>query len=210
MNKDQIIKYAAIAGGAYLVYWYVTNYGPGGHVSTGVPSYWDTWFGGASTQPQPGMTTTNPASQASTTQAVVTQPSNTTASNSHLTAEALPTSAQLRQAILNASSGNGAVSGGYATPDVWSYYYQNIVGRPISSAQLSAMFPPGTNGQGAPLTLDQFLSALPSQGLMGIGHIVNVPATNSIPSMSFGGNLRRPGVQGINRGMGGRGGPTIQ
>ncbi len=202
MNKDQIIKYAAIAGGAYLVYWYLTNYGPSGHVSTGVQSYWDTWFGGASTQPQPGMTATGPVSQVPT-QAVLTQPSSAPATQAEL-----PTNAQLRTAIMNASSGNGAVSGGYATPDVWSYYFQSITGRTISSSQLSAMFPPGANGQGAPLTLDQFLAALPSQGLAGVGSIVNVPATNSIPSMSFGGNLRRPGIQGINRGMGGR--QTIQ
>ena len=48
MNKNDMIKYAAIAGGAYLVYWYLTNYNSTGAVSATNPvSYWSSWFGAA-------------------------------------------------------------------------------------------------------------------------------------------------------------------
>ena len=192
MDKNQIIKYAAIAGGAYLAYWYVTSYGPGGHVSTGVLSYWDTWFGG--TQPAAA-----PVQQAGTPQpapqAVVTQPS----------AAAPPVNAAVRQQILTASAGDPSISGGYAVPDVWSYWWQKVTGKTISGAQMLTMFPPtaGTT-TGAPLSLDQFLSKLPSAGLsggIGVGSIVTTRTAPSIPSMNFGGSFRTPGM----RGMGGRG-----
>lgn len=56
MNKNNMMKYALIAGGAYLAYWWVTNYGPSGPVSDqsgnpipGAVSYWASWFGGAAT-----------------------------------------------------------------------------------------------------------------------------------------------------------------
>lgn len=206
MNKNDYIKYAAIAGGAYLVYWYVTNYGPNGAVSAGAESYWNTWFGVATV---PTGMNTAPVPTQQPAQATVIQPSAAVA--------VAPTgNTQLRTAMLQASSGNTAITGGYAIPDVWSYYFQQVSGRAITSAQLSAMFPPGANGTGAPLTIDQFLAALPSQGLAGVGSIVSTPASNSLPSsMSFGGALRRgPGMQGMGgrgfRGPGMGGGSTIQ
>lgn len=69
MDKKSLIKYALIAGGAYLAYWYITNFGPNGAVTDqsgntipGAVSWWASWFGGTSTAPAitaaPSQTTT--------------------------------------------------------------------------------------------------------------------------------------------------------
>ena len=204
MNKDQMIKWGLIVGGGVLAYWYVTNYGPGGHVSTGTASWWDTWFGAGTPAPAPGAVAVAPAGTQAPTQAVVTQPSAPIAP---------PVNTQVRSQMLAASSADPAVKGGYAIPDVWSYYWQQATGKTISGQQMATMFPPvsGTS-TGAPLNIDQFLVKLPSAGLSGIGAVVTVPSAPSLPSMSFGGSFRKPGM----RGMGGRGsspgmgGSTIQ
>ncbi len=204
MNKDQLIKWGVIVGGGVLAYWYVTNYGPNGHVSTGAASWWDTWFGASTPAPGPIPTTTStgPVTQANP-QPVVTQPA--------ATITAPPANPQLKNQILAAAGADPAIKGGYAIPDVWSYYWQQVTGRGISAAQLTQMFPPTSTGSGAPLNLDQFLSALPSVGLSGIGSIVSVPSAPSVPSMNFGGSFRRPGMRGMGgRGMSPAGGPTIQ
>lgn len=193
MNKDQMIKWGMIVGGGVLAYWYVTNYGPGGHVSTGTASWWDTWFGAGTPAPAPTtMAPGAPATQA-TTQPVLAQPS--------APAVTAPVNTQLRQQILAASGSDPAIKGGYAIPDVWSFYWQQATGKTITGQQIAQMFPPTSTGTGAPLNLDQFLAKLPSVGLSGIGAVVSVPSVSSIPSMSFGGSFRRPGM----RGMGGRG-----
>ena len=201
MNKD-MMKYLVIGGGIFAAYWYITHFGPNGSVSEGAVSWWDTWFGSGVPAPVPGNTTVvvnqNP-------QPVLTQPGSGTPA---------PTST-IRQQILAASAGNPQISGGYADPSVWSYYWQQVTGKTITGQQMVQMFPPvGNTGVGAPTNLDQFLAGLQSAGLSGIpngmGAIVNVPSAPSLPSMNFGGSFRRPGL----RGMGGRGlnpgGQTIQ
>lgn len=212
MNKNDIIKYAAIAGGAYLVYWYITSHGPTGAVSEGHASYWDTWFGTQAQPPQPGSNTgvqpgypNQPAQapQPGPAQPVLTQPSQ----------PAPPTINQgVKAQIIAASNAAGAnqpgsqIQGGYAIPDIWSYFWQQVTGRTISTQQMTQAF----QGSVAPLTVDQFLAAISGVGLSGIGVIVQAPSAPSIPSMSFGGSFRKPGM----RGMGGRtsinGGQTIQ
>ena len=224
MNKNDMIKYAAIAGGAYLVYWYLTNYGPNGAVTAANPvSYWSNWFGAATTPATapaaapvaagiPATTpgpVTGPVTQA-TLQPVLTQPS--------APAITPPVNTQIRQQILTASASAppGSINGGYAVPDVWSYYWQQITHVTITPQQMGQMFPPTSSGTGAPLNLDQFLAKLPSAGLAGIGAVgavVTVPSTPSLPSMSFGGSFRKPGMRGMGgRGTGnpGMGGTTIQ
>lgn len=223
MNKNDMIKYLAIGGGLYLTYWYLTNYGPTGAVSAGHASYWDTWFGSTTTTTTAAGTTAvvptsavtqpasvpPPAAAQPVKQPVLTQPANPPAST---------VSSQVKQQIVAASNAAGAnqpgsqIQGGYAVPDIWSYFWQQVTGHTITAQQMAQMFPPGASGSGAPLTVDQFLSALPSAGLSGIGAVVSVPSAPSLPSMSFGGSFRRPGM----RGMGGRGpspvmgGSTIQ
>lgn len=203
MNKD-MMKYLVIGGGVIAAYWYITHFGPTGSVSDGHASWWDTWFGsGVSAPPVTG----SPGSVVvinQNPQPVITQPGSGTP---------VPNST-IRQQILTASAGNPNINGGYAVPDVWSYYWQQVTGRSISSAQLTQAFPPvaGT-GTGAPLNLDQFLTGLAGVGLsgvQGVGAIVSVPAAPSLPSMNFGGSFRRPGLRGMGgRGMG-NGGQTIQ
>lgn len=212
MDKKEIMKWAAVAGGAYLVYWYITSYGPTGTKAEGHPSYWDTWFGGVlapgSTQEQPA-TQLPPGTQV-TTQPGLTQPSQQSqpvqpAQPSNVLA-AIPDFTSLKQQIMAAIAASGnTIAGGYAIPDIWSYWYQQVTGRPITASQLSAAFPPGPNGVGAQSTLDQWLNAMATKGgLSGIvsvpsrmSGIVPVPSIPSIPSMSFGGSLRRPNLQGL-------------
>jgi hypothetical protein len=199
MNKD-MMKYLVIGGGVFAVYWYVTNYGPLGAVSAGHVSYWDTWFGNA---PAPVQTSTGPVVVNPNPQPVVTQPGTTPA----------PTST-IRQQMLAASTGNPQISGGYADPSVWSYYWQQITGKTISGQQMVQMFPPvGNTGIGAPTNVDQFLAGIQAgglSGLNGIGAIVNVPAAPSLPGMNFGGSFRRPGLRPMGRMTPTGGGPTIQ
>ncbi len=70
MNKKSILTYAMIAGGAYALYWYVTNYGPAGKITDangnaipGATSWWASWFGAsAAAAPGAGAGTGAPAS----------------------------------------------------------------------------------------------------------------------------------------------------
>lgn len=208
MNKDQMIKWGVIVGGGVLAYWYVTTYGPNGHVATGAVSWWDTWFGTGTPVPSPVATTSTGVQAQATPQAVVTQPSTAPI----VTA---PANSQVRQQILTASASDPTIKGGYAIPDVWSYYWQQITGKSISAQQLAQMFPVTSTGTGAPLNIDQFLSGLSSLGLSGIGSIVTTSSAPSLPSMSFGGSFARPGLRGMggrgmSRGPGMTGGSTIQ
>jgi len=187
MDKKEIMKWAAIAGGAYLVYWYITSYGPGGSKTEGHASYWDGWFGGA-TAAAPAA---QPTAQLPVTQPVLTQPS------APAPAPAAPVNnTVVKQQILAASSGQ--IQGGYAIADVWSYFWQQVTGKTITPAQFQAAFnPPSATDRGAPMNIDQFLSKLSGAGISGIGSIVKTPSIPSIPSMSFGGSLRRPNLQGL-------------
>jgi len=210
MDKKEIMKWAAIAGGTYLVYWYITSYGPTGAKAEGHASYWDTWFGGVQPMQESPVTTlptgypNQPVSNvAPGTQPVLTQPS----------APAAPTmdTSAVKQQILAASAGQ--ISGGYAIADVWSYFWQQATGRTITPAQFEAAFhPPSATDRGAPMNLDQFLSKLSSvgiSGIAGIGSIVKAPSIPSIPSMSFGGSLRRPNLQGLRMPMRVSGNQTV-
>jgi hypothetical protein len=212
MNKDQMIKWSLIVGGGVLAYWYVTNYGPNGHVSTGTASWWDTWFGAGTPAPVARQTTTTNTTGAATqpatatqptTQAVVTQPS--------YTAPVVTVNQDVKQQVVAASGVAGAnqpgsaIQGGYAVPDIWSYFWQQVTGKTITPQQMGQMFPTS-----APLTVDQFMAALPTAGLSGIGAVVSVPSAPSLPSMSFGGSFRRPGMRGMGGRGSGMGGPTIQ
>jgi hypothetical protein len=204
MDKKEIIKYLAIAGGAYAVYWYITSYGPTGARAEGHPSYLDTWFGTNASNTQlinqqapttlPSGYPNQPAlNTAPGTQPVLTQPS--------APPTALPpvdTSA-VKQQILAATAGQ--IQGGYAIADVWSYFWQQVTGRTITPTQFGTAFPGlSDTNRGAPMNLDQFLSKLSGAGIswiVSLGAIVPSPSIPSIPSMSFGGSLRRPNLQGL-------------
>lgn len=185
MNKKDIILYASIAGGAYLVYWYVTNYGPMGAVSAGAMSYWDSWFGQSAATLLPvnqGTMPTGPSQQ-------VTPPVTSTTAN--------PVN-DLRSRLLAAASAGASTM---MNADQWNYYRNNIAPPALTPAQFGAAFPNMTADRGPNMTVDQFLSAINAAGLVGnagmmgigmgrgIGDVIPVPSRPSVPMMSFGGAL---------------------
>ncbi len=219
MNKDDIMKYALIAAGAYAVYWYLNNYGSQGAVysSTGAKvnaSYWDGLFGTTTTATvtpigsQPGSTTLTAAQQA---QAACLPPNTWNAGTVHCDtpAPAPPamTVAALRTAILNAAGVNAySANAGYSlSADQWNYY-QNTVNPPALTGSefgsVIAALPAGVDRSS--LTVDQFLSALLASGVgkgglhgIGMGDIVPGGSRPSVPMMSFGGAFNAfPGKKG--------------
>jgi hypothetical protein len=196
MNKNDIIKYAAIAGGLYAVYWYLNNYGPTGAVSAGSVSYWSSWFGGTAAAPvvtQP----TGPVNQPPA-QPVVTQPTGPiTAPTNTGQAPKFSKYAALREAILQAAgiTDADAAQGRALSADQWNYY-QNIVNPPALTGtqfgQVVGTLPASGYGSRGSMTIDQFMTALQSSGvfsgLSGVGDVVPSYSVPSVPMMSFGGN----------------------
>lgn len=99
MNKNSIITIVVIAGGGYLLYWYLQNYGPNGLVPStpgGPGSYWYSWFGsgaGTQTAAQQLAASTNTTSTTTTTGTGTTA----TASAPLATANPLATATQISQ-----------------------------------------------------------------------------------------------------------------
>ncbi len=207
MKKNDIMMYAAIAAGGYLVYWYLTKNGPSGAAFDQAghqiaPSYWDTWFGGAATG-------TTPVTQPGT--GVVTQvPTTTTTTGGGNTAT------DVRTRLMTAAG--GAIG---LTADQWNYYRNQLFPPALTADQFARAFPVRTDPMPS-LTVDQFLAAVQaaginaSTGLGGLGAIIPTNSVASIPSMSFGGSLRNavPGSPAAFRGTGirgrGQGGGYIQ
>jgi hypothetical protein len=163
MNKNDIIKYLAIAGGVYAVYWYINNYGPNGAVydTTGnavQPSYWSTWFGTAAPV-TPGQTPAQIAAaqalitaQATGNQAAAAkaaadklaadQAAQVAASSSAAIAAAQAaeakalTGASLRASLMKAAN---VPEGSFLNVDQWSYYY-NQIKTPLTSDQFQTAF----------------------------------------------------------------------
>jgi hypothetical protein len=201
MNKDDIMKYALIAGGAYAVYWYVTNHGPLGAVfaADGVtkvtPSYWDSWFGTTVTAPvvtQPTTPVFTPVAQAPGTPVIQTPPAPS--------APALNL-AQLTTAVLSAANANANT---VMNADQWNFYRNNIQPPALTPDQFGTLLsklPAGVTRDA--MTVDQFMNALYNsqvvpglsggiQGMgmgMGMGDVVPVQSRPSVPMMSFGGGF---------------------
>lgn len=210
MDKNDLMKYGLIAGGLFAAYWYVTSYGPNGAVknATGQPvneSWWDSWFGGGTATTQPA-TTTPPAPQTQlppgtpsvyrpnqnvpiTTAPPVQQPQQPIVSQ-----PAPPTPTQtgpmpIRESLLRAS---GVTT---LNADQWNYYYAQITGNP----QPYDLFTP--NNRGELITVDTYLSRRVSAGLTGVGDIIPVGSSPGLPSMSFGGSLKRQGAMATLAGL---------
>lgn len=171
MNKQDLMKWGLIAGGAYLAYWYVNNHGPNGPVfdATGNKislSYWDGWFG---TAPQPATVTQMPV-QTQTTLPQQSIPQ---------TAPVVTAGPDIRTLIATQSAGDANMASGTASAWQWNYYYkQNTV--PLTDVQFNAAFPDPAQ----PITLDGFLAHIHGIGLSGQVDTLAVP---QVPSMSFGG-----------------------
>lgn len=199
MNKDDILKYVLIAGGAYAVYWYVTNNGPSGTVfQNGVkvaPSYWDSWFGATAAIPAPVATTPIqnplvPVAQAPGVPPPPPPPVQPAAPTLNL--------AQLTTAVLSAANGNAST---LMNADQWNYYRNNIQPPALTPDQFGTLLsklPGGVTRDS--MTVDQFMNALYNSqvvpGLtgiygmgMGMGDVVPVASRPSIPMMSFGGGF---------------------
>jgi len=208
--KGDMMKWLLLAGGAFGAYWYITNYGPNGPVRnaaglTIAPSWWDTWFGGAHGLPQ---TSAAPAVQNQVIQSTGGTPVQTTtyipASNSTGTVMGTSTttvpsapagtpvniaptpgtiSSSMRDQLLKATGGVNSLNA-----DQWNYYWTQIVG----VLQTADLFTPGNRGE--LINVDTYLQRRSAAGL---GAIIRVPSVASIPSMTFGGSLRRPGSMPI-------------
>lgn len=190
MNKDDMLKYALIAGGAFAVYWYLTHYGSQGSAydangnKIGL-TYWDGLFGSSAVTvspigQQPGSTTLTAAQQAAANlvaqQAACVAPNTWNSGTSHCDTPApAMTVAQLRAAIQkaagitdsSANTGSSSGSAGYLlSADQWNYY-QNTVNPPaLTGAEFGAVInalPAGVNRSS--MTIDQFLAALLASGV---------------------------------------------
>lgn len=204
MKKNDIMMYAAIAAGGYLLYWYLTKNGPNGAAfdsqgrQVGL-SYWDSWFGGGVSAPA-GTIVQTPTGQ---TVVVQSTPANTTPTPAN-------TGTDVRSRLLTASGGQNNL-----TADQWNYYRNALFPPALTPEQFGRAFPVRTDPMPA-LTVDQFLAAVSAAGInastglggiRGLGDQVPVPARASIPSMSFGGSLAQavPGSPSAFRGTGIRG-----
>lgn len=188
MDNDKLMKYALLAGGAYAVYWYVTNHGPNGAVygvggvSTGNVSYWDTWFGTA--QPvgtvsgQTGQTQTVTPGTPPAGSTVVIPPASVADQNYQA----------VKAKILSAATGNALLVNGQMNADMWNFYFQQFA---PAIPDFNAIFVAhGEDRNNMPyMTLDQFLTAIRVAGLpvalkagvSGVGAIVPTQAQQSLP-----------------------------
>jgi hypothetical protein len=119
MKTKDIVTYALIAGGAYALYWYVTNYGPNGPVSATNPSWWSTWFGGtAGTGTTAATTTTTTTGTTATT--TTTNPGVTAAPTTIVDQGGVSTDQLLAAASLPAT--------GKLSASQWNWYYSKVSG----------------------------------------------------------------------------------
>ena len=213
MNKNDILKYALIGGGAYALYWYVTNYGPQGSVNNAagqkvLPSYWDTWFGTTATTTSSGAAsgagsgggsgTLTPAQQLAAAQAACVSPNiwnNSTATcgppvqvnkDPGTVANKFSTYSALREAILQAAGipDTVATQGYMMSADQWNYY-QNNVNTTLSAQQFGQVIASLPAGASrASLSIDQFIAALKASGVLsGLSGLGDVVPSYSVPSI---------------------------
>jgi len=183
MKKNNMMTMVLVVGGIGAAYWYLTRYGPNGAAYNAAgqqiaPTWWDTWFGGATGAVVQQQTTTN-------TGTVVTQ----TPGGS--TTPPPSTTVDVRTRLLTAAGGVTSLNA-----DQWNYYRNQLFPPETTGAQFSAAFQrvdPMPN-----MSVDQFLAALvgagvnpanPGAGVSGLRGVIAVPAVPPIPSMSFGGSL---------------------
>jgi hypothetical protein len=98
MKTKDLIMYAAIAGGAYALYWYINNYGPSGAVAVagGPGSYWASWFGTTATTPVVTAGTTTTSTSVDTTPATTTTTAPATTASGTVSTQQMATQQQLQ------------------------------------------------------------------------------------------------------------------
>src|SRR5437899_3337514 len=118
MRKEDLMKYAIIAGGAYLLYVYLKNSG-----------LWDQWFGTAHPAPLPtGTTTTHPAQTPE--QIAAAAAASAAAVNAAVAANATAVTAAVDQQYLERAAANSNwtadAKGAKLTWDQWNWYLQKF------------------------------------------------------------------------------------
>ena len=207
---DNTTMLLVIGAGAVALYWYLNNYGPNGAITNSAGqviglSYWQTWFGGAttttattvatSTTPVTSVTTpANPTPITTPQQPVVSQPSTTVPVTATPTNPIAATSSvDPATALITQSGGNPNAQ---YNVDQWNYFSYQL-GWPTLTPTQSGNVAAAAGGDN-PMSVSQYLTAMQSAGLP-IGPILYM--------QTLGGGTSQPGMQGIVRvpatGMGG-------
>ncbi len=168
MKKEDLIKYALIAGGAYLAYMYLKNSG-----------LWDQWFGVApAVAPQPAAGTPvlvvdNSAKIAADAKAI----------SDAAAAESAHTAATVDERILERLAADADYAKGSTTNrltwDEWNWYLakwdsptSTARTGPIVAHQMYASEEVGLSRPLSPITAEQYHSLKKAKGLEGLGNIV--------------------------------------
>ncbi len=157
MDTGSIVKYAAIAGGAYWLYQKIS----GGEFT--LPAF----LGGPAAAPAPAPT---PAPAASPTPATNPPPTTPAASAPPGTTAGPSLLEQLKAAA--ATDAFFQQQGGKGNADQWNYY-RNILRPPgLTAAQFGSAFPGMTDSDRGPMmTAEEFLAKLSGAGLAGLGRV---------------------------------------
>lgn len=151
MKTKDIITYAAIAAGAYGVYWYITHYGPQGAAMDAsgnkiAPSWWDGWFGGAAAvnaAAPAGTTSTSTGTGTGTGTSAATPPAS-------ISIGGVSTDQLLAIAGLPAT--------GKLNSSQWNYYYGKVSGVDQNAVYLA--------DSGAPMTVFDYMTLRQSRGYL--------------------------------------------
>lgn len=160
VNSSKLITFAAVAAGLYLIYeWMISQ----------CESPASSLFGG----PVCGALLGTPAGLTTVTTSTATVPiSSVPATTPVVPVSTAPTMAQTLAALLiqTATAANEPNS---LSPDQWSFYYQQIPGKPAISPSLfeSILTSLGLTDatRGTVISAQQFANALASNGLSGLG-----------------------------------------
>lgn len=162
MNTSKLITFGAVAAGLYLLYeWMISQ----------CESPASPFFGGQVC----GMLLGTPAGLTTATTQTATVPISTVSATtpvSSVPVSSTPTAAQTLAALL-AQTATAANEPNSLSADQWSFYYQQIPGKPaISAAQFESILTSlGLTDatRGTAISAQQFAGALVSNGLSGLG-----------------------------------------
>jgi hypothetical protein len=211
MKKNDTLMLVAVLGGGYLLYWYLTNYGPNGQAVPGSgQTWWDQWFGGmgsgagtgsgagagaavppgAAIWPNASAVSAGSGSGSAGTGSTGTNTgTNTSTSNTNQGSNEdggyAPVNSQppatLYALIAQAAGGDHFQYNAHQ----WNYYRNMVAPPDLTPQQFGLAF--GAQDQ-VPMSLTQFLQRLQSAGLVGmsgLGEVVAVPDQPSLPDLAF-------------------------
>lgn len=167
MRKEDLMKYAIIAGGAYLLYVYLKNSG-----------LWDQWFGVAHPAVAPTGATTTPAVTTHPTQtpeqiaaaAAASAAAVTAAVNANATAVTAAVDQQYLERAAANSNWTAEAKGAKLTWDQWNWYLQKFA--VTNGTPPQPIYGPedvGLADRNSLLTADQYHALKSAKGLAGLG-----------------------------------------